>query len=55
VTPPGSYEHPSWAADGRHVVCSNGGALYILDTLGDPAVRLLNVAGNWMSPDWSER
>ncbi|HQQ90507.1 MAG TPA: DPP IV N-terminal domain-containing protein [Kiritimatiellia bacterium] len=55
VTPPGSYEHPSWAADGRHVVCSNGGALYILDTLGDPAVRLLNIAGNWMSPDWSER
>jgi TolB protein len=52
---PGDCEHPSWAVDGRHVVCSSRGSLYILDTLGDPAVRLINIAGNWMSPDWSER
>ena len=51
----GECEHPSWAPDGRHVVCSIGSALYILDTLGDPAVRLTNIAGNWMSPDWSDR
>jgi TolB protein len=55
VTSSGDYEHPSWAVDGRHIVCSSRGSLYILDTLGDPAVRLINVAGNWMSPDWSER
>jgi TolB protein len=52
---PGDYEHPSWAADGRHVICSSRSTLYILDTLGDPAVRLINIAGNWMSPDWSDR
>ena len=55
LTPAGDYEHPSWAPDGRHVVCSNRSSLYILDTLGDPAVRLINLAGNWMSPDWSNR
>ena len=55
VQSPGNAEHPSWAADGRHVVCSSRGSLYILDTLGDPAVRLINIPGNWMSPDWSER
>ncbi len=55
VSPPGDYEHPSWAPDSRHVVCSSRSTLYILDTLGDPAVRLLTVAGNWISPDWSGR
>jgi len=55
VSPAGDYEHPSWAPDGRHVVCGGHSSLYILDTLGDPAVRLINIAGNWMSPDWSER
>jgi TolB protein len=52
---PGDCEHPSWAPDARHVVCSSRSTLYILDTLGDPAVRLINLAGNWISPDWSER
>ncbi len=52
---PGDCEHPSWAPDGRHVICSSRSTLYILDTLGDPAVRLINITGNWMSPDWSDR
>ncbi len=55
LTPAGDYEHPSWAPDSRHVVCSSRSTLYILDTLGDPAVRLINLAGNWISPDWSGR
>ena len=55
LTQPGDYEHPSWAPDSRHIVCSNRSSLYILDTLGDPAVRLINLAGNWISPDWSDR
>ena len=55
LTPPGDYEHPSWAPDSRHVVCSSRSSLYLLDTLGDPAVRLINIPGNWMSPDWSDR
>jgi len=55
VTKDGGYEHPSWAANGRHIVCNRASTLYILDTMGDPSVRLINIAGNWMSPDWSER
>ena len=55
LTQPGGYEHPSWAPNGRHLICSDRSSLYILDTLGDPAVRLINIPGNWMSPDWSNR
>ena len=51
---PPNCEHPSWAPNSRHIVCSSGSTLYILDTLGDPAVRLINIAGNWISPDWSK-
>jgi len=50
---PPNCESPSWAPNSRHIVCSSGSTLYILDTLGDPAVRLINIAGNWISPDWS--
>lgn len=54
------YEDPAWAPDSRHIVCSrsegNGqSTLCVLDTMGDSPVRLLNISGNWMSPDWSDR
>jgi TolB protein len=54
------YEDPAWAPDARHIVCSrsegNGrSTLCVLDTMGDPPVRLLSISGNWMSPDWSDR
>jgi TolB protein len=55
VQGPSDAEHPSWAPDGRHIVCQSGSALFILDTLGDPAIRLFSIPGNWMSPDWSDR
>jgi TolB protein len=51
---PEGCEDPSWAVDGRHIICSARNTLYILDTLGDPAVRLINATGNWRSPDWSK-
>jgi len=35
---PANCEHPSWALNSRHIICSSGSTLYILDTLGDPAV-----------------
>ena len=50
---PEGCEDPSWAPNGRHIICSAKKTLYILDTLGDPAVRLIQVPGNWRSPDWS--
>ena len=54
----GSWEHPSWAADGRHVVAESNGAIYIVDT--DPEVveakerpiQLFRNAGHWMNPSW---
>lgn len=60
LTSGADHEDPSWAPDARHIVCSrsegNGqSTLCVLDTMGDPPVRLLNVSGNWMSPDWSDR
>lgn len=51
----GPDEDPSWAPDNRHIVCSRSSGIYILDTLGDPPVRLLSLSGEWVSPDWSER
>ncbi len=54
VTDGGTWEHPSWAADGRHVVASRDRALFIVDTApdGDRPVRLFANAGNWMNPAW---
>ena len=55
VTDGGTWEHPSWAADGRHVVASRDKALFIVDTApdGDRPVQLFRNAGNWMNPAWS--
>ena len=55
VSDAGSWEHPSWAADGRHVVASRDKALFIIvtDPEGDRPARLFMNAGNWMNPAWS--
>ncbi len=51
------YEDPSWAPNGRHIVCSRKenyrSTVYILDTLGDPPIRLIEHGGDWYSPAWS--
>jgi TolB protein len=53
------YEDPSWAPDGRHIVASRAvnyqSSLYLLDTVSDPPVALLQGGGNWLSPAWSPR
>lgn len=55
VTAGGTWEHPSWAADGRHVVASRDRALFIVDTdpEGDKPQLLFGNKGNWMNPAWS--
>ena len=53
--PGGHCEDPSWSPDGRHLACTASSSIYLLDTLGDPPVRLFNIRGNWMTPDWSDR
>ena len=53
------YEDPSWAPDGRHLVASRAvnyqSSLYLLDTVSDPPVALLQGGGNWLSPAWSPK
>ena len=56
---PADHEDPSWAPDGRHIVCSKTSnyhsELYILDVKGDPPLRLKLQSGDWYSPSWSPR
>ncbi len=51
------FEDPSWACDGRHIICSVTKAyrsqIYILDIKNDPPVVLHLYKGDWYSPDWS--
>jgi TolB protein len=51
------WEDPSWAPDGRHLVCTRTSgyrsSLYILDVLGDSPLRLKASEGDWYSPDWA--
>jgi Tol biopolymer transport system component len=56
VTASGSWENPSWAVDGRHIIASRDKALFIVDTDpdGDKPVRLFYNKGNWMNPSWSK-
>ena len=54
------YEDPSWAPDGRHIVCSRSQnyhyQVYILDTMGDPPVCLTaGKKGDWFMPAWSPK
>ncbi len=52
-----NYEDPSWAPDGRHIVATRSvnyqSSLYLLDTIKDPPVALLQSSGSWYSPAWS--
>lgn len=51
------FEDPSWARDGRHIACtrtqSYRSQVYILDTMGDPALPLTAHTGDWYAPAWS--
>ena len=57
VTTPGSWEHPVWSRDGRHVVAGRDKALFIVDTFdkdrgGDEPRQMFRAAGNWITPTW---
>ena len=58
VNSPGDWESPSWAADGRHIVCSrtlNGQkSLYLLDSYYKKKIALKNYEGNDSLPDFSD-
>lgn len=48
------HEDPSWTPDGRHIVYARTeryhSDLYLLDTMGDPQVRLTKSGGEWYFP-----
>ena len=56
------YEDPSWAPDGRHVVCTRTQgrrrSLVVLDTKGDKPRKLFEpkgeLHGDWYLPAWSD-
>ena len=55
VTSPGSWEHPAWARDGRHVVAGRDKALFVVDTVdkekgGDDPRQMFKANGNWITP-----
>lgn len=54
VTEPGTWEHPTWAADGRHVVAERDGALFMIDTLegGDEPRQLFTLSGKCITPSF---
>jgi len=54
----GDWESPSWAPDGRHIVCSrttdrSGTSLYMIDSLFGTVFPLQNFTGNDTSPTYS--
>lgn len=53
------YEDPSWAPDGRHIVAARSirfqSSLYLLDTVSDRPVALLNGGGGWYAPACSSQ
>lgn len=61
ISPPDAadYEDPSWAPDGRHIVCTRSyrfkRSLVVLDTLGDPPQPLFTIPGDWYVPHWSKQ
>ena len=57
VTKPGTWEHPAWSRDNRHLVAQMGGTVFIVDAAEkeddrDAPARIFKNEGNWMSPDW---
>jgi len=48
------YEDPYWTPDGRHLVASRSinyrSSIYLLDTLEERSIPLVNVKGDWFSP-----
>ena len=55
ITTPGSWEHPVWARDKRHVVAGRDKALFVVDTVdkangGEEPWQMFHAAGNWITP-----
>lgn len=51
------HEDPSWAPDGRHIALAKTenyrSRVYLIDTMGDPTILLVDTQGDWYAPKWS--
>ena len=57
VTKPGSWQDPSWAADGRHIAATRDNAIFLVDSDPDGdavPVQVFFNKGNWMNPTLSK-
>jgi TolB protein len=48
-----SGENPVWGADSRHIVFTEGGGLYLLDTVTSHKSKILDGLGKISEPSWS--
>ena len=46
-------QDPAWGADSRHVIFTDGGALYMLDTVSSRKNKILDGLGKITEPSWS--
>jgi TolB protein len=46
-------ENPVWGADSRHIIFTEGGALYLLDTVNAHRAKILDALGKITEPSWS--
>ena len=49
----GTGQDPVWGADSRHVIFTEGGALYMLDTVNSRKNKILDGLGKITEPSWS--
>jgi TolB protein len=48
-----SGENPAWGADSRHIIFTQGGALFLLDTVNSHKSKILDGLGKITEPSWS--
>ncbi|MGI8889765.1 MAG: TolB family protein, partial [Chthoniobacterales bacterium] len=48
-----SGQDPVWGADSRHVILTNDGALYMLDTVNSRKNKIVDGLGKITEPTWS--
>ncbi len=53
VVAPADAENPVWGADSRHLIFTDGGALYLLDVPSGKRVRIISGVGKISEPTWS--
>jgi TolB protein len=49
----GAGENPVWGADSRHIIFTEGDALYLLDTVNAHRAKILDGLGKITEPSWS--